>query len=144
MRPPSTYYYDCSSNNSKVNDKRSESLHRANSFIVFSVVPLLLTFLVFHFGNVDKNKTEKATVIEIKKPLEITLSNSPLGVEIISDHTKYLPSETKSMKGESIIMTDEKSKKEPPPPPPLPPKRVIREDVQIGEKSKRDKKGGSE
>jgi len=99
---------------------------------------------VFHFGNVDKNKIEKVNVIEIRKPLEITFPNYPLGVEIIRDKTKDFPYETKTMKGGSIIMTDEKSKKEPPPPPPPPPKRVIKEDVQIGEKLRRDKKGGSE
>lgn len=138
------YYYECSSNNSKVNDKRSENLHRANSFIVFSVAPLLLTFLVFHFGNVDKNKIDKVTVIESNKPLEITFPNYPMGVEIISDKAKDLHSDTKDMKGGSSTMTDEKNKKEPPPPPPPPPKRVIREDIQIGEKLKRDKKGGNE
>jgi hypothetical protein len=78
------YYHECSSKNAEVNDKRSENLHKANSFIVFVVVPLLVTFLFFHFGNVDKNKLEKREVVEIEKPLKIIFPKEPLEIEIVN------------------------------------------------------------
>lgn len=138
------YYQECSSKNAEVNDKRSENVHRANSFIVFVVVPLLLTFLFFHFGNVGKNMMEKREVVEIKKPLKIIFPKEPLGIEIVDGDAQLIFSNTKSTKGGLNIMVEEKNKKEPPPPPPPPPKRLIREDVQIGDKKGRENKERSE
>lgn len=133
------YYQECSSKNSEVNDKRSDNLHKANSFIVFVVLPLLLTFLVFHFGSVDKNMMEKVEVVEISKPLKITFPKDPLGIEIVDGDSHKNSLNINSLNGGFEIMTKDK-KKEPPPPPPPPPKRYIREDVQIGDKKERDKK----
>ncbi|WP_287127335.1 hypothetical protein [Desulfobacter sp.] len=135
------YFHECSSQNSEVNDKRSENLHKANSFIIFVVVPLLITFLIFNFGHVDKNMMEKIEIVEINKPLEIKFPKGPLGIEIIDGDAQKMISNINSLKGGLTIMAEDTKKKEPPPPPPPPPKRLIREDVQIGDKQKRDKKG---
>lgn len=130
------YYYECSSNNANVNDKRSESLHKANSFIVFVVIPLLVTFLIFHFGNVDKNMQQKIETIEINTPLKIVIPKEPLKINIIGNAQ---PSTSILTKGGLIIMSEE-NKEKPPPPPPPPPKRLIKEDVHIGDKKEPEKK----
>jgi len=128
------YFHECSSFNAEVNDKKSECLHKANSFIVFISLPLLLTFLIFHFGNIDKNLTTKKEIVEIIKPLKIILPEEPLTINLLSDNIEQITSTCYSLKGGLGIMSEKSKEKKPPKPPPPPPKRIIREDVQILDK----------
>ena len=76
--------------------------------------------------------------------MKIIFSKEPLGIEIVNGDAQNILSTTKSTKGGLNVMVEDKNKKEPPPPPPPPPKRLIREDVQIGDKKGPDKKERSE
>jgi hypothetical protein len=103
-------YHECSSVNSETNDKRSEFIHRSNFFIILSILPLLVTFLMFSFAHIDKNNKDNTQ----------------------ETSTKYYHREVEAM-------TDKENAKIPPPPPPPPPKRHIREDVEIGSGNNKEK-----
>ena len=68
------------------------------------------------------------------------------GVHCVDCGEKWVETQpaNNSTKGGLKIMSNENKKKRPPPPPPPPPKRLIREDVQIGDKQKRDEKERSD
>lgn len=137
------YYADCSSKNSNVNDKRSEFIHKSNFYIIVSILPLLITFLIFTFASIDKNEKEKVQEISIVNPLSVEAKQNPLGVQIVdSEYMREVCQSLKILVSEVKIMAEKDSTKKPPPPPPPPPKRLIREDVQIGsKKEKPDNKG---
>jgi len=97
------YFRDCSSSNTKINDKRSLELHNTYSFIIYSIAPLILTFLVFHFGNLDRGHIEKVSNVHIVNPIKFEVM--PMNDE----------QETKSDTART--------------PPPPPPKRIIKEDA---------------
>lgn len=75
-----SYYNDCSSANTKINDSRSEALHKCNTYLIFCALPLAIAFLTFTFGGVDKNSADKEYKVKItnsfKLPQEFQINNS--------------------------------------------------------------------
>lgn len=92
-------YIEYASDNTTVNDARSNKLHHTNTAIICTATLLVATFLVFYFGRLDKANEEKTTKISITSPVVV--------------------------RGE--VMSTPKPVTPPPPPPP-PPARVVRED----------------
>jgi len=131
-------YYECSSKNSEVNDNRSLFIHRSNFFIIVSILPLLITFLIFTFASVDKNNKEKIQKVSIETPLSINGTPQSLNIKIIeNESTKEISKSFNDFSKEVKTMAEKDTAKTPPPPPPPPPKRLIREDVQIGGKKEK-------
>lgn len=74
------YYNECSSANTVVNDKRSEFLHKCNTYLILTALPLAIAFLIFTLSGVDKNSVEKEFKVQISKPIELINSKSPLKI----------------------------------------------------------------
>lgn len=109
------YYSECATQNTLANDKRSDFLHKCNTYFVINLIPLILAFIIFTFAGLDKNGVEKPYKIIIEQPVKIEI-----------------PERIISLNNETIKMTEPTQM--PPPPPQPPPKRLIREDVQIPSK----------
>ncbi len=97
------YYRDCSASNTKVNDGRSLELHKAYAFITYSIAPLIATFLVFHFGDLDRSHLDKAANVNIVNPIKVEVNK-------VTDKDKQTSNTAKT-------------------PPSPPPKRIIKEDA---------------
>lgn len=65
------YFNECSSANTKVNDLRSEMLHKCNTFLILCSLPLVGTFLLFTFAGIDKNSIDKEYKVKITTPIII-------------------------------------------------------------------------
>lgn len=74
------YYNECSSTNTEVNDKRSEYLHKCNTYLILTVLPLAAAFLIFTLSGIDKNSIEKEIKVQISNPIEISQPKSPLEI----------------------------------------------------------------
>ncbi len=48
------YYNECSSFNTIVNDKRSKYLHKCNTYLILTVIPLSIAFLIFILSGIEK------------------------------------------------------------------------------------------
>lgn len=121
-------YIDSSSHNTVINDKRSEALHKSNSFVIFNIVPLACLFLIFTLANIDKNNIEKEYKVRISNPVKIDSHTSPVEVKgVLSSSTLEIDFSDDIKE----ILMNEKVKSPPPPPPAPPPSRYIREDVNI-------------
>jgi len=59
------YYNECSSKNTKINDCRSEALHKCNTYLILCALPLAVAFLTFTFGGIDKNSEDKEYKVKI-------------------------------------------------------------------------------
>ncbi|MCU8075771.1 hypothetical protein [Shewanella sp. SM29] len=81
------YYNECSSANTVVNDKRSEFLHKCNTYLILTSLPLAIAFLIFSLSGVDKNSVEKEFKVQISKPIELINSKSPLEINGKFDNT---------------------------------------------------------
>jgi hypothetical protein len=66
------YFNECSSNNTKVNDKRSEYLHKCNTYLILTSMPLVVSFLIFTFSGVDGNSIGKDLKVQLIRPIEIS------------------------------------------------------------------------
>lgn len=71
------YYAECSSLNTEVNDRRSETLHWCNTFIVLSVIPILVSYALFNVYNLDKNETLKPKEFKIVTPVDVNIMSKP-------------------------------------------------------------------
>lgn len=123
-----TSYIDCSSYNTKINDYRSEALHKCNSFIIFNILPLAFLFIVFTLANIDKNNIEKEYKVKITNPITLDSNANPIKVKSILSSGAFEIDFSHDIK--EFIMND-KVKPPPPPPPPPPANRYINEDVNI-------------
>lgn len=65
------YYNECSSVNTLVNDKRSDHLHKCNTYIILTVLPLSVAFLIFTLSGIDKNSIDKEIKVQISNPIEL-------------------------------------------------------------------------
>ncbi|MCK7598179.1 hypothetical protein M0G74_12925 [Microbulbifer sp. CAU 1566] len=74
------YYNECSSANTAVNDKRSEFLHKCNTYLILTALPLATAFLIFTLSGIDKNTIEKEYKVQISKPIELNSHKSPLKI----------------------------------------------------------------
>jgi len=65
------YLITCSSINTQSNDKRSFYLHRTNASLIIVALLLLLSFLCFYFGDLDKGRQIKAIKVNIENPVSV-------------------------------------------------------------------------
>lgn len=75
------YYNECSSVNTKVNDIRSEFLHKCNTYLILSALPLVLAFLIFTLAGIDKNSVDKEYKIKITNPVDINKDIFPIQID---------------------------------------------------------------
>lgn len=61
------YYIEYGAFNTRVNDRRSAYLHSCNGAIVIAAAALMLAYLAFHFGGLDKGKIRPAAEVHIRK-----------------------------------------------------------------------------
>lgn len=59
------YFADCAGLNSITNDRRGHLLHNCNTSLIFAVIPLLITFFLFYFGELDKSSAKSAQELEM-------------------------------------------------------------------------------
>ncbi len=74
------YYAKCSSNNTNVNDERSKFLHKCNTYLILTAIPLVVSFLIFSMAGVNRNSDDKEYMVRITTPVSITDSNNPPNV----------------------------------------------------------------
>jgi hypothetical protein len=67
------YYVECGAFNTRVNDRRSTYLHSCNGAIVVVAVALMLAFLAFHFGGLDKGRMKPAAEVHSTRLVDVTL-----------------------------------------------------------------------
>lgn len=106
-------FRDCSSHNTKVNDMRSEHVHKSFGWLLYSSIPFLIACSLFVVGNLDVSSPRKET------PIINTTLNQQL--------TAITASLEQLNQSQGVTM----SKKRPPPPPPPakpPSRRVIQND----------------
>lgn len=65
------YYVKYSSKNTDANDSRSLRIHKTNVSIVAAAVFSFFAFLVFYFGDFDKENSRKPTEISIVQPVAV-------------------------------------------------------------------------
>jgi hypothetical protein len=82
------YYNECSSVNTKVNDKRSEFLHKCTTFLILSALPLAVAFLIFIFAGIDKNSIDKEYKVKLTNPIYINNFSDDLKEKIDERKTK--------------------------------------------------------
>lgn len=75
------HYNKCSSANTLVNDKRSERLHKCNTYLILNALPLFITFLIFTFSGIDRNSIDKELKVHISNPIEFDLNNKPIKID---------------------------------------------------------------
>lgn len=117
------YYNECSSANTEVNDRRSEYLHKCNTYLILTALPLVAAFLIFTLSGIDKNSINQEIKVQISKPIEINQPKLPLEVkgnlgittmEIdFSDDLKELMNERKAKAAESAATTRTATKENP-------------------------------
>lgn len=110
-----SYYNECSSANTLVNDKRSEYLHKCNTYLILTALPLAVAFLIFTLSGIDKNSIEKEFKVKISNPTEFNSHKSPLeingsfGITTLevdfSDDIKELLNERKTKTGATATAT---------------------------------------
>lgn len=64
------YYNECSSINTKANDKRSDAIHKSNTFSILNVIPLVLAFIMFACSGIDNNSRDREYKVNIVNPLK--------------------------------------------------------------------------
>jgi len=65
------YLITCSSVNTQCNDKRTLYLHKTNGWLIIVALLLLLSFLCFYFGDLDKGRLNKSIKVNIENPVSI-------------------------------------------------------------------------
>ena len=69
------YYIDYGAFNTKVNDRRAAYLHSCNGAIIAAAVLLMLAYLAFYFGDLDKGRIRPATGVFITKPVDVRVQD---------------------------------------------------------------------
>lgn len=110
-----TYYIRASTNNTRVNDKRSMNLHRTNGTLILAAVAVSGAFLLFYFGDLDKSKSAKPTEVKVVTPIQIT--------GVLMTDKKQETAQSPAIPAAALPTA--------PPPPAPPPMREIREGVEI-------------
>lgn len=66
------YLIEISSANTRVNDARSYYVHKTSGWLIKVAVLLLLSFVFFYFGDLDKGQRIKSIKVNIENPVSIT------------------------------------------------------------------------
>ena len=75
------HFNRCSSANTVVNDLRSRRIHMCNRFLLFTSVPLLLSFLMFSFSGMANKKVSNLHKVELSSPVSIVYPEHPIKVQ---------------------------------------------------------------
>jgi hypothetical protein len=73
-------FNQCASKNIVVNDLRSRRIHMCNRYLLFTVGPLLLAFLIFTFSGMGSG-SDKAYKVELSKPISILNLENPIKIQ---------------------------------------------------------------
>jgi hypothetical protein len=65
------YYIEYGAFNTRVNDRRATYLHSCNGAIIAAATILMLAYLAFYFGDLDKGRIKPATEVFITKPVDV-------------------------------------------------------------------------
>ena len=123
-------FLQCSAHNTKVNDRRSENIHQAVKWLLYSLGVLIIASMFFIIFDLDTSSPRKNFLVEDNK-LAKTIQD--IGQEIKSQqiHLQRLVESINLLiitKGDKV-MTDEKNERPDPPPPQPPaepePRRII-------------------
>ncbi|ERP90556.1 hypothetical protein Q666_13270 [Marinobacter sp. ES-1] len=79
------YYASCSSNNTKVNDARSTYLHKCNTYLIITAIPLAVSFLIFSMAGINKNSDEKEYMVKIASPISLEYTGNIPDVDKVSE-----------------------------------------------------------
>lgn len=106
-------FRDCSSHNTKVNDIRSEHVHKSFAWLLYSSIPFLIASSLFVVGNLEVSSPRKETPI-----INTTLNQKLTAIAISLEQLNQ---------SQGVTMSN---KTPPPPPPPAKPpsRRVIQND----------------
>jgi len=96
-------FRDCSSHNTKVNDTRSEHVHKSFGWLLYSSIPFIIASSLFVVGNLDVSSPRKETPI-----INTTLNQQLTAIAISLEQLNQ---------SQGVTM----SNKTPPPPPPKAP-----------------------
>lgn len=67
------YYVEYGAFNTRVNDRRSAYLHSCNGWIIAAALLMMLAYLAFYFGDLDKGRIRQATEVHITKPVDVQI-----------------------------------------------------------------------
>lgn len=71
----SDYYIKYGAFNTRVNDLRTGYLHSCNGAIIAAAVLLMLAYLAFYFGDLDKGRIKPPTGVFITKPIDVRVQD---------------------------------------------------------------------
>lgn len=69
------YYVEYGALNTKVNDLRASYLYSCNGAIIAAAVLLMLAYLAFYFGDLEKGKIKPPTGVFITKPVDVRVQD---------------------------------------------------------------------
>lgn len=67
------YYVEYGAFNTRVNDRRSAYLHACNGWMIAAAVLMMLAYLAFHFGDLDKGRIKTPAEVHITKPVDVRM-----------------------------------------------------------------------
>lgn len=70
------YLITCSSINTQSNDKRALYLHKTNGWLIGVALLLLLSFICFYFGDLDKGHQSKVVKVNIESPVSVRIDSA--------------------------------------------------------------------
>ena len=73
-------FNQCASKNVVVNDLRSHRIHMCNRYLLFAVGPLLFSFLIFTFSDMN-NGNDNVHKVELSKPISILNVENPIRIQ---------------------------------------------------------------
>jgi hypothetical protein len=82
-----SYYNDCSSSNTEVNDNRSSFLHKCNTYLILLAIPLFISFAIFTLSGIDKSSKDKEYKIKVIEPISFKNNGEPIKINGVIDTT---------------------------------------------------------
>ena len=116
-------YNECSSNNTKTNDKRSFWLFRCNKLLAVCTGCFIGAYIVLIISGIDKDSRDKVYNIDVQKPVKIITLNEKNTINKIED--KFMNNDKDKQKEKSTEKMLDQNPKLPTPPE----NRIIIEDV---------------
>ena len=67
------YYVEYGAFNTRVNDRRAAYLHSCNGWLISAAVLMMLAYLAFYFGDLDKGRIKTPSEVHITKPVDVRI-----------------------------------------------------------------------